>query len=374
MTEKKTVYIASPYSGNVDENIEFARAACRYFMERDYLPFAPHLIYPQILDDSDPAERQKGLDMGLDWVARCDEFAACGDEISSGMSGEVLRALQLNKPIQYVSREQILGEQAFEVTEPTTYAIWAKGRPERLLAGQAGFLCKNRKRLSFSSRDEAEVCMGDVMRLCLNNQPVADFKCVEYPKEYASDRYMHLETIKELDMIPTFDPANHMVKSKIYDNTGGHCMVGTVEFYLPDLDRSVWVNCNNEGVTITSADYSWNEDDSGSWERYDDVALYVADFDQTLPDDVQSWLPMIHEALQYTIEQETAYFSESYSFPLPVAWLPESIRQDADPEYLSWMQTEGKAIHITAGNRIVIDESYLQNTQNQYDLGTMEPQ
>ena len=53
-------------------------------------------------------------------------------------------------------------------------------------------------------------------------------------------------------------------------------MVGTLAVRLPDLDKTIWINCNDEGVTITSADYVWNEDDSGSWERYEDCLLYTS--------------------------------------------------------------------------------------------------
>ena len=42
---------------------------------------------------------------------------------------------------------------------------------------------------------------------------------------------------------------------------------------IRDRDKTIWINCNDEGVTITSADYVWNEDDSGSWERYEDVVM-----------------------------------------------------------------------------------------------------
>ena len=38
---KLLVYIASPLSGDVEKNLEFARKACRYAIEQDATPFAP---------------------------------------------------------------------------------------------------------------------------------------------------------------------------------------------------------------------------------------------------------------------------------------------------------------------------------------------
>jgi hypothetical protein len=70
----KLVYICSPYAGDIEANITFAKAACRYVMEEDCAPVAVHLLYPQILDDSIPAQRELGIRMGLRcWlpVMRC---------------------------------------------------------------------------------------------------------------------------------------------------------------------------------------------------------------------------------------------------------------------------------------------------------------
>jgi hypothetical protein len=61
----KLIYVASPYAGDIEQNTEFARKACRHVMSEGHAFFAPHLLYPQLLDDSKPQERQAGLDMGL---------------------------------------------------------------------------------------------------------------------------------------------------------------------------------------------------------------------------------------------------------------------------------------------------------------------
>jgi len=347
----KLIYVASPYAGDVKKNIEFTKQACRYVMEQGHAFFAPHLLYPQLLDDASPRERQAGLDMGLAMLPRCDELWVCGDRISPGISQEIELAKTLGMPIRYISAEQILSRQK------STYAIWAEARQDGSLAGQSGFLCENRKRLQFSSRQEAEVRIRDIQNLCLNNSPAANYRCVAYPAEYASDRNMHLEMLRELDMTPDFDPDRYEIRSKEYGNTGGQCMVATVEFYLPDLEKTVWVNCNDESVVITSADYTWNRDKSESWERYEDVCLYSAFFRRELPKDATPWLSMIGKALEYTIEQETAY-CKNRAFSLPAAWLPESLRQKAAPEYLAWLQAQGKEIKIGQDGRIELEKSY----------------
>ena len=60
MEHNKLVYIASPYSGDVERNVAFAKAACRYAMNQGVTPIASHLLYPQMLDDGVPEERKSG--------------------------------------------------------------------------------------------------------------------------------------------------------------------------------------------------------------------------------------------------------------------------------------------------------------------------
>ena len=40
MERNKLVYIASPYSGDVERNVAFAKAACRYAMNQGVTPIA----------------------------------------------------------------------------------------------------------------------------------------------------------------------------------------------------------------------------------------------------------------------------------------------------------------------------------------------
>ena len=99
------VYIA-PLSGDVEQNLQFARQACRYAISEGVV-FAPHLLYTQMLDDSDPEERQLGIDMGNRMLKLCDELWLCGDQISPGMAGEKEMAERLGILVRSVSTEEI---------------------------------------------------------------------------------------------------------------------------------------------------------------------------------------------------------------------------------------------------------------------------
>jgi hypothetical protein len=107
MTDKKLVYIASPYAGDVEKNTAFAAQACRFCIARGHVPIAPHLLYTRILDDSDPAQREIGLDLGRRVLSRCDELWVCGDRISSGMAAETAEAVNLGIPVKRIKATQI---------------------------------------------------------------------------------------------------------------------------------------------------------------------------------------------------------------------------------------------------------------------------
>ena len=102
----KLIYVASPYAGDIEQNTEFARKACRHVMNEGHAFFAPHLLYPQFLDDSNPQERQAGLDMGLAMLPRCDELWCYGDRISFGMHLEIEEAVRIGIPVRRVMEQE----------------------------------------------------------------------------------------------------------------------------------------------------------------------------------------------------------------------------------------------------------------------------
>lgn len=85
----KKVFVCSPFAGNVELNIQKAREYCRIEMMQGNVPFAPHLLYPQFLNDNDPTEREQGLRMGLEIMKCCDELHVYGPTISNGMAREI---------------------------------------------------------------------------------------------------------------------------------------------------------------------------------------------------------------------------------------------------------------------------------------------
>lgn len=99
------VYICSPLSGNVEVNKERARRYCRFAVEQKAIPLAPHLLFPQFMDDDNPAERELAMFMNMVLLGKCLELWVFGSTISSGMGEEIVRAKKKHIPIRYFTEE-----------------------------------------------------------------------------------------------------------------------------------------------------------------------------------------------------------------------------------------------------------------------------
>ena len=95
------VYICSPYAGDTAANTEATRRYSRFAVEIGYIPIAPHLLFPQFLNDDDPEERRLGLFFGNAIMSKCSEVWVFGDRISSGMAAEIRRARWKNYRLRY---------------------------------------------------------------------------------------------------------------------------------------------------------------------------------------------------------------------------------------------------------------------------------
>ena len=109
-TYKPLVYIASPFAGDTEYNIQRALGYCRFAVAKGRIPIAPHLLYPQFMDDGDKEERELGLFFALVLLGKCDELWAFGERISNGMAAEIAKARKRGIPITYFShRCEVLG-------------------------------------------------------------------------------------------------------------------------------------------------------------------------------------------------------------------------------------------------------------------------
>ncbi len=99
------VFICSPFAGDITGNTEKARGYSRFAVSRNCIPIAPHLLFPQFMDDSDPSQRDLAISMGLALLSRCLELWTFGETITAGMSVELAKAKQMGIRIRYFTKQ-----------------------------------------------------------------------------------------------------------------------------------------------------------------------------------------------------------------------------------------------------------------------------
>lgn len=100
----KLVALESPYAGEVDFNVSYARACTADCFKRDEAPFISHLLYtqPGILDDTIPEERALGMKAGFLWGDLASKTVVYTDfGISPGMEKGIERAKKAGQEIEY---------------------------------------------------------------------------------------------------------------------------------------------------------------------------------------------------------------------------------------------------------------------------------
>jgi len=102
----KKVIIESPYAGNIEQNIKYARACLKDSLNRNEAPLASHLLYTQdgVLDDSIESERMNGINAGLAWIEFADIHVFYIDYgMSKGM--EYARSFSMGSGVQLEFRK-----------------------------------------------------------------------------------------------------------------------------------------------------------------------------------------------------------------------------------------------------------------------------
>lgn len=101
LARRPLVYVCSPYAGEIEANVAAARRYSRFAVIRGAIPVAPHLLYPQFMDDGSPEERALALRFGQILLDKCQELWSFGERVSSGMEAEIARAKRRGMEIRH---------------------------------------------------------------------------------------------------------------------------------------------------------------------------------------------------------------------------------------------------------------------------------
>jgi hypothetical protein len=100
----RLVILESPYAGDVERNLRFAKACVMDCLDRGESAFASHLYFtlPGLLDDGKPAERELGIEAGLAWGRVADATVVYENYgITRGMRQGIQRAIAGGRPVEY---------------------------------------------------------------------------------------------------------------------------------------------------------------------------------------------------------------------------------------------------------------------------------
>lgn len=100
----RLVILESPFAGDVEKHVRYARACMVDCLRRGDAPFASHLLYTQegVLDDDVQEDRTLGIEAGLAWGQKAEltvVYTDCG--ISGGMKTGIARALIDGRHVEY---------------------------------------------------------------------------------------------------------------------------------------------------------------------------------------------------------------------------------------------------------------------------------
>lgn len=83
-----------------EANLNKAREYCKVVIQEGHCPIAPHLIFPQFLNEEDPVDREAGIALGLTYILKADQLWYW-DKPSEGMQKEIKFAHKNNVEIVY---------------------------------------------------------------------------------------------------------------------------------------------------------------------------------------------------------------------------------------------------------------------------------
>lgn len=96
------IYIVSRYAGKTKKEKKFNRKVTEYVARTIYdqgnIPVAPHLYFPEFLDDDNPIERETGMAMGHMLMDHCTSFIIVQVDgvISEGMAQDIAELSRRN--------------------------------------------------------------------------------------------------------------------------------------------------------------------------------------------------------------------------------------------------------------------------------------
>lgn len=142
-----------------------------------------------------------------------------------------------------------------------------------------------------------------------------------------------------------------------YLNTGGNCMVGIFEVWLPEKKQTVYVYVNEEGYTTSVVDYIRHELEIHD---YDELTIETGDWGRITG--YETYFELYRHCLNEYIKSDCRYFK--YTRQLPQHLLSDELQNQITAEYQQWMEANEYDLFETNGEKIIVSEYYEQDDED----------
>lgn len=97
------VYVCSPYSRDIKNNVSNAKKYSRFVVENRAIPITTHLMYPQFMNEA--TERDMAMHFNYVLLGKCTELWVFGGVVSRGMAHEISVARKRKMKIKWFDHE-----------------------------------------------------------------------------------------------------------------------------------------------------------------------------------------------------------------------------------------------------------------------------
>ena len=143
-----------------------------------------------------------------------------------------------------------------------------------------------------------------------------------------------------------------------YMNTGGNCMVGIFEVWLPERKQTVYALTNEEGCTLSAADYIRNELE---FHDYYDLTIDTIDWGRITGH--ETYFELYKHCLNEFTKSDCRYFK--YTRELPRHLLSDELQNKITEDYAQWLDANEYAFVETDGEKIIVSEYYEEPSEDE---------
>lgn len=176
--------------------------------------------------------------------------------------------------------------------------------------------------------------------------------------ELAVDSWVH-HTVERIQQ------AAFVVLNYDYLNTGGNCMVGVFEVWLPERKQTVYVFVNEEGYTMSVVDYIRNYFEA---DDYGELMIECGDWGRVTGH--ETYFELYRYCLNEYTKSDCRYFK--YTRQLPLHLLSDELLNQVTSDYKQWLDDNEYDLVETDGEKIIESECYEPATVEQEWLNAIK--